>query len=73
MNSQGLPLNVYGLAFRSIYVLVCGAAEAAAIVQTAEHSGIDIPCLPRRCVLCPRTGGALIRTTEGKQAMPSRC
>ncbi|OEH75103.1 PHD-finger domain-containing protein [Cyclospora cayetanensis] len=40
-------------------------AELTALVAKAESSGTDIPCLSRRCVLCPRRGGALIRTTEG--------
>ncbi|CDJ45527.1 PHD-finger domain-containing protein, putative, partial [Eimeria tenella] len=39
-------------------------AEAAAVLQQAESNNIDVPCLPRACVLCPRRSGALIRTTE---------
>ncbi|KAL8437568.1 hypothetical protein Efla_000431 [Eimeria flavescens] len=41
-------------------------AEAAAVLEKAEAAGVDLPSLPRGCVLCPRKGGALIRTTEGK-------
>ncbi|KAL8272107.1 hypothetical protein Esti_003950 [Eimeria stiedai] len=40
-------------------------AEASSVLEAAEAAKLDMPSLPRRCVLCPRTTGALIRTTEG--------
>ncbi|KAL8431470.1 hypothetical protein ACSSS7_005243 [Eimeria intestinalis] len=44
-------------------------AEVSSVLESAEAAKVDIPSLPRRCVLCPRTTGALIRTTEGFAAV----
>lgn len=38
-----------------------------------EGSDVEVPALPRSCVLCPRTSGALIRTAEGEEEKQRCC